>query len=103
MNSHKGFSLSSCALAQSEIPWIQFFDKFRCVPRNPAIRRLFFFFQNKREEGYPASSGFSRPDAMSVLEKPLLAGQKKDSLIADTCVLSSIAYTLNVGTVLVCG
>ena len=40
---------------------------------------------------------------MSVLEKPLLAGQKKDSLIADTCVLSSIAYTLNVGTVLVCG
>ena len=28
MNSQKGFSLFSCVLAQSEIPWIQSFDKF---------------------------------------------------------------------------
>ena len=47
MNSHKGFSLSSCALAQSEIPWIQFFDKFRCVPRNLRSGVFFSFFKTK--------------------------------------------------------
>ena len=47
MNSQKGFSLTSCALAQSEIPWIQFFDKFRCVPRNLRSGVFFSFFKTK--------------------------------------------------------
>ena len=47
MNSQKGFSLTSCALAQSEIPWIQFFDKFRCVPGNLRSGVFFSFFKTK--------------------------------------------------------
>ena len=103
MNSQKGFSLFSCVLAQSEIPWIQSFDKFRCVPRNLRSGVFFSFFKTKRKKDTLRAVVSPGRTLRPSWRNHCSQGRRRIAWSQDTCLLSSIAYTLNVGTVLVCG
>ena len=96
MNSQKGFSLTSCALSQSEIPWIQFFDDFRCVPRNLRSGVFFSFFKTKGKKDTLRAVVSPGRTLRPSWRNHCSQGRRRIAWSQDTCLLSSIA--LGTGT-----
>ena len=97
MNSQKGFSLISCALAQSEIRWIQFFDKFRCVPRNLRLGVFFSFFRTKGKKDTLRAVVSPGRTLRPSWRNHCSQGRRRIASSQDTCLLSSIALGTGIG------
>ena len=94
MNSQKGFSLTSCAVAQSEIPWIQFFDKFvACLVT--CDQAFSFLFSKQKGRRIPCEQWFLQAGRYVRL------GETTARRIRASCL--QLPWVRVLGTVLVCG